>query len=152
MKALLVFLLVAACEGMRLETRTAQLAAPCGVKVAVMEGPAFEVSWDKVEEVDKKDPILGYKLKIWEVKSAKVTKYVIMNGEVKPMEEDLPMELIAEPTTKPEEVTVGPAETKATFKKVALDVTYEIRVAAYTKAKEGPLSSAIRIKLCKKKT
>lgn len=61
------------------------------------------------------------------------------------------MELIAQPTTKPVEITVGPEECKATYQKVEVDMTYEIRVAAYTKAKEGPLSSPIRIKLCKKK-
>lgn len=62
MKVLLILVLVAACEGMKLDTRAAQLEAPTSVKVTVMDGPAFEVSWDKVEEADKKDPILGYKV------------------------------------------------------------------------------------------
>ncbi|CAB3241649.1 unnamed protein product [Arctia plantaginis] len=110
----------------------------------------FVVNWSKVENVDKTDPILGYKVKIWKVKKVKSTVYASnADGKFVPMEvEALPeLDLQKDPSDELTVIDVPADKTEVTYHGMKKKVTYEIAVYAYTAKNKGTSSNKMRIEV-----
>lgn len=59
------------------------------------------------------------------------------------------IDLLSELGGSPDEIQVPADVTTAVYRKVKMDITYEVRVQAYTKLENGPLSDPVRVKLSK---
>uniref|UniRef100_A0A2A4J9L7 Fibronectin type-III domain-containing protein n=1 Tax=Heliothis virescens TaxID=7102 RepID=A0A2A4J9L7_HELVI len=109
---------------------------------------AFAATWSKVVSDDPEDPVIGYSAYLWEIK--KVKTLVFVDGEQQ--EDEPPIDNDHLPDGVPMITTVPANKTIAFFYKLKMRVAYEIRVKAYTKSREGPFSSAMRLKVLKRVT
>ncbi|XP_021197306.3 uncharacterized protein LOC110381326 [Helicoverpa armigera] len=151
MKVFCVFLLVSFSYGLPTDSKGTKLSAPNLTRLTAMEsdgGYSERINWDAVVSDDASDPVVGYKVNIWEVKKIKSTKYSYVNGTLQKREEEIepPIDFDNGPEGTPTVLLTPANQTEVTFN-IKLHVTYEIRIQAYTKNIDGPLSSPDRIQL-----
>ncbi|CAB3222786.1 unnamed protein product [Arctia plantaginis] len=140
------------CHGMTIN-KSSTLSSPKRLFIEINdEPPSFDVFWPKVENADFEDPVIGYKVKVIEVKKVKriINKFSSYNNTITPIEvEEYPK---LNPQKAPDglltELT-APASDKpqVRFEDLKLGVRYEITVIAFTKKLEGPPSSPIRLRV-----
>ncbi|CAH0407169.1 unnamed protein product [Chilo suppressalis] len=121
----------------------------------IAEDPfAFKLGWEPVKS-DAADPILGYKVKIWEQPKRKVYKYETVDGIKELVEEYAPAKFPMTsdaPDFEPKEVVIVKADKhEAKGKNMNQGVIYEFRVQAFTKNGDGPLSAPMRLQFQKPK-
>ncbi|XP_075971978.1 uncharacterized protein LOC142973843 [Anticarsia gemmatalis] len=112
--------------------------------------PVLKIWWRRVMDWDKYDPIIGYKIVIWEKKGVVETNVFT---EAIPSDDPTPAPSIEDSkTNKTDDVPANPLEEpfildvpatsccKVTFDKIIPGVWYELSALAYTKKDQGPLS------------
>ncbi|XP_022825400.1 uncharacterized protein LOC111355624 [Spodoptera litura] len=151
MKSVYLLVLVSLCQGLPLDSKAGLLSAPHLIRVNIIDPPAIEMTWNKIESADVADPVIGYKVKVWEVQNITNTLFVVVHGNVEEIvkTEEQGIDLLSELDGAPDEIQVPADVTTAVYRKVKLDITYEVRVQAYTKLEDGPLSDPVRVKLSK---
>ncbi|XP_028165410.1 uncharacterized protein LOC114356437 isoform X1 [Ostrinia furnacalis] len=154
MKCLCVLFFVAVAQGF--VTRVARgvegVPAPTLLRITLVDDPkmGFVVDWTPVASNDAADPILGYKMKVWEQPKIKTYKYETINGVKTLVEEYAPGKFPANnevPTNKPREIVIQGDKTSARFEGIETGVLYEVRVQAFTKNIQGPLSQPMRVEI-----
>ncbi|CAD0197290.1 unnamed protein product [Chrysodeixis includens] len=115
----------------------------------------FEFHWTPVESEIWTDPLVGYKMRVWEVKNAvwetKAKKYTSADGEYDVLMEQQQEEDESMDATKNSELVLlqeirTPADLpSAAYLNVRRGVTYEIRVSAFTKTHESAYSLPRRL-------
>ncbi|XP_035438666.2 uncharacterized protein LOC118268327 [Spodoptera frugiperda] len=151
MKTVYLLVLVSLCQALPLDSKAGLLSAPHLLRVNIIDPPAIEMTWNKIESADAKDPVIGYKVKVWEVQNTTNTLFVVVDGNVEELvkAEEPAIDLLSELGGSPDEIQVPADVTTAVYRKVKMDITYEVRVQAYTKLENGPLSDPVRVKLSK---
>ncbi|KAL0882058.1 hypothetical protein ABMA27_000639 [Loxostege sticticalis] len=139
------------------ERREAQdIPAPTLIRVTLVDDPslAFKVDWTPVSTPEGSEPVVGYKLKVWEQEKIKTYKYELVNGVKTLVEEYAPAKFPNPdqiPTHKPRDILVyGADKTTAQVDGIEAGVTYEARVLAFNKNGDGPLSGPVRIEVSPK--
>ncbi|CAB3223145.1 unnamed protein product [Arctia plantaginis] len=138
MKILYFLSLVVFCNGLPLNS------APENVQTTTFINPDetelyFVVTWDKVESSDAADPILGYKVKVFEGK-VNVTHVTKADGsKVTELDIDLENEP-QEPSVEVAEIDVSADKNEYTYHNMKEKVRYEVAVQAYTAKSVGPES------------
>ncbi|XP_052755509.1 uncharacterized protein LOC128201735 [Galleria mellonella] len=120
------------------------------ITILTARDDSLDVSWSKVENVISNEPVLGYVVKVWEIPPVTVYKYEVKDGEKVLVQEQKEPELDTTkiPSGVPREIKVPDATiTTANIDGIKFNVLYHIRVLAYTKSQQGPLSDAAGIKL-----
>ncbi|CAD0197295.1 unnamed protein product [Chrysodeixis includens] len=142
-KVLFALTLVALCQGLQ---------RPTILRTVIRNDNflLFEFHWTPVESEIWTDPLVGYKMRVWEVPNAvwdtKAKKYTSADGEY-----DVLMEQESMDATKNSELVLlqeirTPADLpSAAYLNVRRGVTYEIRVAAFTKTHESAYSLSTRL-------
>ncbi|CAG9795415.1 unnamed protein product [Diatraea saccharalis] len=149
MKVFYVLLLVAAATSSILKAPE-DIPAPRLLRLEALDPPGFRVEWNPVKSKDESDPVIGYKVKVWEQQSIKVYNYEVIDGVNMLVEQTILSEFPRddvpewEPTVLMVESAANPA---AQYNNVKVGVQYEIRVQAYSNKYEGALSDAMRIKI-----
>ncbi|XP_073942561.1 uncharacterized protein [Choristoneura fumiferana] len=151
MQCLYLLLLVAVCQGLAVQKVKAPLPRPEIKSVTTLDPLSIQVEWNPVQSIDEKDPVIGYKIKVWELPPIITFKYVVVDGVMK-LVEDVVEPKINDAETPPEKeakeiVVQGPLVSKALVPDLKLNVVHEVRVRAYTKSQDGPLSGLTRIQL-----
>ncbi|KAH9631348.1 hypothetical protein HF086_005824 [Spodoptera exigua] len=183
MKSVYLLVLVSLCQGLPLDSKAGLLSAPHLLRVNIIDPPAIEMTWNKIDSGDVKilllvirqvdvptnltlsQYFLGFKgcshdfellllalyVKVWEVQNTTNTLFVVVDGKVDEIvnTEEQPIDILSELGGSPDEIQVPADVTTAVYNKVKMDITYEVRVLAYTKLEEGPLSDPVRVKLSK---
>ncbi|XP_045495907.1 uncharacterized protein LOC123694501 isoform X1 [Colias croceus] len=155
--------------------------------VSALDPVGFFIKWTVVSS-NSRDPVLGYKIRLWEVKVDSQGYLKLVNGEEMPgllledrpleirlwkVEEDSqgylnllngeetpgllyeskplePMDKDKAPKGEPREEIVYNVDTrKAKIYNVKYNTLYEIRILAYKKDQEGPISEPARVKIMK---
>ncbi|XP_059052934.1 uncharacterized protein LOC131847385 [Achroia grisella] len=122
------------------------------ITLLVARDDSILVHWTKIKNVNTEDPIIGYIVKVWEFPDVIVYKYDIVDGEVVVTQEktEAKVDLTNIPSGRPREINVAGGDiTNAIIDNTRPNVLYHIRVLAYTKTQEGPLSPGSSIKLIK---
>ncbi|CAH0702663.1 unnamed protein product [Spodoptera exigua] len=142
MKSVYLLVLVSLCQGLPLDSKAGLLSAPHLLRVNIIDPPAIEMTWNKIDSGD---------VKVWEVQNTTNTLFVVVDGKVDEVvnTEEQPIDILSELGGSPDEIQVPADVTTAVYDKVKMDITYEVRVLAYTKLEEGPLSDPVRVKLSK---
>uniref|UniRef100_A0A2A4J8Z4 Fibronectin type-III domain-containing protein n=1 Tax=Heliothis virescens TaxID=7102 RepID=A0A2A4J8Z4_HELVI len=121
-------------------------------EVGPSNGVSFLFNWDDVVSDKPEDPVKGYTAYLWEIKKTKIMEMNYLTG--KPEELETEPEMVEEylPEGIPMIVTVPANQTYAYFLKLKMGASYQIRVKAYTKTREGPFSSPTRHTVINKST
>ncbi|XP_063532895.1 uncharacterized protein LOC134743430 [Cydia strobilella] len=150
MKCLLLLAFVASCQGLALQI-TKSLPRPDLLVLTALDPPSLEVEWAPVKHDDLSEPILGYKVKVWELPPVKTYKYEVVGGVKTLVQEEIPPK-ISDADTPPEKdgreiVVHGPQASKTKVPSIKLNVIYEVRVRAFSARRDGPLSTHMRVQL-----
>ncbi|CAD0197292.1 unnamed protein product [Chrysodeixis includens] len=114
----------------------------------------FEFHWTPVESGIWTDPLVGYKMRVWEVPNAvwdiKAKQYTSADGEYDVLMEQQQGEESMDATKNSELVLLQEIRTpadlpSAAYLNVRRGVTYEIRVSAFTKTHQSAYSLATRL-------
>ncbi|XP_045495908.1 uncharacterized protein LOC123694501 isoform X2 [Colias croceus] len=122
--------------------------------VSALDPVGFFIKWTVVSS-NSRDPVLGYKIRLWEVKVDSQGYLKLVNGEEMPglLLEDRPLEPVDKvkpPKGQPREVIINDVSTeKAKIYNVKYNTLYEIRILAYKNDQEGPMSEPARVKIMK---
>ncbi|XP_045495909.1 uncharacterized protein LOC123694501 isoform X3 [Colias croceus] len=131
-----------------------EIEVPKIFSVSALNPVGFFIKWTGVNSVNS-DPILGYKIRLWKVEEDSQGYLNLLNGEEtpgllyesKPLE---PMDKDKAPKGEPREEIVYNVDTrKAKIYNVKYNTLYEIRILAYKKDQEGPISEPARVKIMK---
>ncbi|XP_061711554.1 uncharacterized protein LOC133520875 isoform X2 [Cydia pomonella] len=150
MKCLLLLAFASLCQGLALQ-KTKNLPRPDLLVLTALDPPSLEVEWAPVKHDDPSEPILGYKVKVWELPPVKTYKYEVVDGVKTLVQEEMPPK-IGDADTPPEkdarEILVrGPQTSKTKVPSIKLNVIYEVRVRAFSARRDGPLSTHMRVQL-----
>ncbi|XP_026738351.1 uncharacterized protein LOC113501421 [Trichoplusia ni] len=145
--------LMSMCQSLAVDKPNADLPAPNLWKFESIDDPANKstaqrLTWTAVDSGDEQDPVIGYKVKVWEVNKVKTIVYKSQGGKFVATEiEEYPrMSSNVIPESSPTVLVVPSNETTAVYP-VKVDVMYQFAVLAFTKTREGPLSSPTHIRL-----
>ncbi|KAJ0179060.1 hypothetical protein K1T71_005835 [Dendrolimus kikuchii] len=133
--------------------REEYLPAPLIKSLSAIDPAGFQVEWTRVDSYDDMDPVLGYKVKIWEVCDKRLL-YDKADGAVMLAKRDTRFSQALESRRIPDSepfviILPGFERTRTKVSNIKLNVLYEVRVLAYTRTMDGPLSQPTRIKLMK---
>ncbi|XP_047984176.1 uncharacterized protein LOC125224769 isoform X2 [Leguminivora glycinivorella] len=150
MKSLLLLTFVAACQGLALQ-KAKTLPRPNLLLLTALDPLSLEVEWEPVKQDDPSEPILGYKVLVWQLQPVKKYKYEIING-VKTLVQEMVPPTIGDADTPLEKdameiVVQGPQGSKTRVPSIKLNVIYEVRVRAFSARRDGPLSSHMRVQI-----
>ncbi|KAJ8733572.1 hypothetical protein PYW08_001870 [Mythimna loreyi] len=163
MKVIEFLLLIAVCNGLPVDIPKApQLLLPIpNINRLAIKGDPNHIThhaiviWNKVDSGDPGNPIIGYKLKVWEIPKIKRTVYKTQGGKVvRVLEESFPELYIYTneiPNGVPKEIVTQTDETAATIREMYDDVLYQLAVQAFTAEGDGPLSVPVRVRFGKSK-
>ncbi|VVC95827.1 unnamed protein product [Leptidea sinapis] len=127
------------------------LTAPELVDVTEVDAQGLYVRWRTVA-FSRADPVLGYKIKIWEVKESSEHGLELVNAEEYPAEvtSELPTDPFPLADTTPgtrEEIATGGETSSAVVSGLRGETVYELRVSAFKAHEDGPWSLPTRIKV-----
>ncbi|CAD0197296.1 unnamed protein product [Chrysodeixis includens] len=158
MKLLIALALVALSQAAPLENSvSSRLQRPTFTQVHIRNENflLFEFHWTPVESGIWTDPLIGYKMRVWEVPNAvwntEAKEYSLPDGEYNVLMEQLQEEEESMDVAKNSELVLlqeirTPADlAAAAYLNVRRGVTYEIRVSAFTKTYETAYSLATRV-------
>ncbi|XP_039750165.1 uncharacterized protein LOC120626615 [Pararge aegeria] len=116
----------------------------------ILDPSGFRIRWFPIEVKNDTDPIIGIKIKVWrtpcEIRTYKHHKDNKIFEVVK--SEHLKFNRTTVPQELPEnEYIVKPDEVSLSVPYIDPEVWYHVRMLAFTKTSEGPLSSPIQFKI-----
>ncbi|KAL4705821.1 hypothetical protein ACJJTC_017798 [Scirpophaga incertulas] len=151
MKYLVLCLIVAASHaGVLKDEESKNIPRANLQRLIAIDPPGFIVEWLPVESMDPGEPVIGYKVKVWEQQSKKSYSYQNVDGENKLVEKDILEKLPKNdiPSFAPIELDVKGADTTSIeYKNIKRGIEYEVRVQAYSSKGRGPLSGEMTIQL-----
>ncbi|XP_038223250.1 uncharacterized protein LOC119840638 [Zerene cesonia] len=131
-----------------------EIGVPKITSVSALDPVGFFIQWKGVTSFNK-DPVLGYKIRLWKVEEDSQGYLKLVNGEEIPglLLEDRalePVDKVKTPKAQPREVVINNVSTqKAKVYNVNYNTLYEIRILAYKMNEDGPLSEPARVKIMK---
>lgn len=75
MKSVYLLVLVSLCQALPLDSKAGLLSAPHLLRVNIIDPPAIEMTWNKIESADAKDPVIGYKVNKYNFVTRTITNY-----------------------------------------------------------------------------
>lgn len=75
MKSVYLLVLVSLCQALPLDSKAGLLSAPHLLRVNIIDPPAIEMTWNKIESADAKDPVIGYKVNKYNCFTRTITNY-----------------------------------------------------------------------------
>ncbi|XP_022113804.2 uncharacterized protein LOC110992344 [Pieris rapae] len=127
---------------------------PTHVRVSLYEPEGLFVQWRVVDNFQA-NPIIGYKIRVWQIDESLHGSYTLLNGEqlaiisdersVEPYSIEVPKHTPREFTT-PNIDIINDLSIKITDG-IKYNTLYEVRVLAYRKNLDGPMSEPIRVKI-----
>ncbi|RVE45047.1 hypothetical protein evm_010304 [Chilo suppressalis] len=147
MKTLIVLTCVIISQATVIRNRVTDLPAPRLVRLTTLNPRGIGVTWEPVYSPSS-NPVVGYKVKVWEQQTGIVYEYIMIDGVLQLVEREVLVPFPSGiPDWTPKEVSVhGVTTSSAQFYLVKPEYTYEVRVQAVTSRGEGPLSNAMRIR------
>ncbi|XP_063824444.1 uncharacterized protein LOC135074066 [Ostrinia nubilalis] len=157
MKCLYFFFSVAVTQGFvtRVTREVKGIPAPTLAHIDLIDDPglAFIVHWTPVASPDGADPVLGYKVKVWEKPKVSTFEYEALSGAKRLVDKLAPVKLLhssQEPKFKPREIVVNGADkSTAMCEGIETETPYEVRVQAFSRAGDGALSQPLMVQICK---
>ncbi|RVE40075.1 hypothetical protein evm_015275 [Chilo suppressalis] len=135
MKFFCVLLLVAVAKASVLKTAE-DIPAPHLLRLVSLDPPGFKIEWNPVKSKDEADPVIGYKVKIWEQQSVKTYNYETVDGIPTLVQQSAlnPFPLLSVPDWEPAEVIVPRRES------IFPQIMYENikKTGAFSFVQEGP--------------
>ncbi|XP_047516564.1 uncharacterized protein LOC125057127 [Pieris napi] len=129
---------------------------PTHVRVSLYEPEGLFVQW-RVVGNHQGNPIVGYKIRVWKIEEDLHGSYTLLNGEqlaiisdersVEPYNIEVPKHPPREYTTPNIDIQ-NDLSIKITDG-IKYNTLYEVRVLAYRKDLDGPMSQPIRVKIVK---
>ncbi|CAK1544894.1 unnamed protein product [Leptosia nina] len=150
-KFVLLSLLISISEGR--EGR--YLDAPEVKSVSLVEPEGLYVQWSPVTQ-RQDDPVIGYKIRIWEIPESSDTEIQLINANKFPgvIRDEKVQQTFSMNNSNPatREVIINSQESKlymVTVDKIKYNTIYEVRVLGFKRDVDGPLSVPVRIKIVK---
>ncbi|XP_046968776.1 uncharacterized protein LOC124536303 [Vanessa cardui] len=130
-----------------------EIEAPKLLDVTVTKEGGLYVVWESIDD-NVSDPILGYKIKIWEVKEKTERMFKLINADQVPgfVKEDRASEDFSKdsiPENKPRMFRADPDSTSLEIGYIKPDALNEIRIQAYKQKEDGAYSEPWRLKVFK---
>ncbi|CAH0605473.1 unnamed protein product [Chrysodeixis includens] len=146
--------LVSMCESLAIEKPKGNLPAPNLWKFESIDDPvdnttSQRLTWTGVDSGDAQDPVVGYKVKVWVTQKIKKIVYKNEGGKLVATEKEEYPRISSNvlPESTPTVLIVPGNKTTVVFGPVTVGVKYQFAVLAFTKTREGPLSSPTSIRL-----
>ncbi|XP_026737217.1 uncharacterized protein LOC113500569 [Trichoplusia ni] len=160
MKLLIALALIALCHAGPLENSAlSRLQRPFIHKVVIRSDNflLFEFEWTPIESGIWTDPVIGYKMRVWEVPDAPSTraqkytmsdgKYTVLVEHQEKTEESMDDTKNLDNNILLEEILTPGDLPRAAFFNVRIGVNFEIRVSAYTRTHQSSYSSFTRMRV-----
>ncbi|XP_038206176.1 uncharacterized protein LOC119828156 [Zerene cesonia] len=124
------------------------LEAPQLYSVTSIEPPGLYIHWRPVKYL-MRNPILGYKIRIYEITESPEREAKLINKQPRYMENDTPVQQFHSNKIDPTIEIITGVNVKATVTDLKYNTIYEVRVLAFRSSVDGPPSDPVRIKLLK---
>ncbi|XP_045495922.1 uncharacterized protein LOC123694512 [Colias croceus] len=125
------------------------LEAPRLISVTSVEPRGLYIHWSNVRQL-MRDPVLGFKIHIFEISESSETEVKILtNNHPEIVKNDIPLQKFNSNKIDPTVEIITGVRFKATVTDLKYNTLYEVRVLAFKRDMDGPLSEPIRIKILK---